>query len=92
MLGQAFLRFAVILRILGKLQEFPPRTRLVVALHRFAERSEHRDDTDALKLCRVSCPAFVLSSGSVSVRHLQRENRKMNMDLYFLKAKIRNMF
>ena len=92
MLGQAFLRFAVILRILGKLQEFPPRTRLVVALHRCPERSEHRDDSDAWRLCRVSCPAFVFSSGSVFVRYLQRENRKMNMDPYFLKAKMRNMF
>ena len=36
LLGQAFLRSAGILRLLGKLQEFAPRTRLVVALHRFA--------------------------------------------------------
>ena len=34
----------------------------------------------------------MLSSGSDSERHLPRENRKMNMDPYFLKAKMRNMF
>ena len=58
----------------------------------FRERSEQRDDTDALKLRRGSHQESVFSSGSDSVRHLSRENRKMNMDLYFLKAKVRNMF
>ena len=71
------LRFAVILRIIGKLQELSPRTRLVVALHRFTERSDHREDTDAFKPCRVSYQGSVLSSGSDSVRHLPRENGKI---------------